>query len=233
MIRCIWMDIDNTILDFDAFVRFAMREGFKKFSLPAFTESMFPVFFEVNDVLWDRIEQGTGTLEDVRKNRWNLIFKRLGISFDGPVFEQYFRETLHECTIPVPGAFESVRALSRRYMLCAASNGPYEQQIYRMEKAGLSSCFSYIFVSEKIGASKPSAAFFDACLKQLEADPGFRDEPLKRDEILMVGDSLSADIDGALEYGLKTCYFDRKGTGPKGRPVDLCISGMEELQQHL
>ena len=233
MIRCIFMDIDNTILDFDAFVEYAMREGFREFGLPAFREDMLPVFHETNTVLWNAIEQGTGTLDDVRANRWNLIFAKLGFKADGPAFEEYFRQTLHETTIPVPGAPQLIRYLSGRYVLCAASNGPYEQQVYRMRKAGLSDYFLKLFISEEIGASKPSAAFFDRCISQLNEDAQFSKQPLHPEEILMLGDSLTADIDGAVGYGLKTCYYDRSAEGTKGRHVDYYVTDLRELTQIL
>ena len=238
----LFIDIDNTILDFDAFVHAAMRDGFEKFALPPFEEWMYDVFCEVNDVLWGRIEQGTGTLEDVRKNRWNLIFDRLGIKADGPVFESYFRAYLHECVIPVDGAFEAIQELSKRYILCAASNGPYEQQVYRLNKAGIDRYFTGIFISEQIGASKPSAAFFSECIRRLEsmrddekspqAGPG-RTGHIRPDEIMMIGDSISADMSGAASFGLKTCFYDHARKGSGGVKTDLVIGSMRELTQVL
>ena len=64
------------------------------------------------------------------------VFAALGIDFDGPVFEKYFRAAIHESAIPVPGAHELLEALRGRYLLAAASNGPYEQQLHRLTGGG-------------------------------------------------------------------------------------------------
>ena len=220
--RCVLIDVDNTILDFDEFVRAAMRDGFRKYHLPEYREEMFGIFVDINDRLWRGIEMGVKTLEDVRRDRWNLIFDRLGIAFDGHVFEEFFRDYLHECAIPVPGVTELIPYLSGRYLLCAASNGPYEQQKYRLGISGMLPYFHHIFISEKVGANKPSARFFDVCLQEIGED-------LQPGEVMMIGDSLTADMDGALEYGMATCFFDRNKTGPQGRKVDYVVTHMGDI----
>lgn len=260
--RVVLIDVDNTVLDFDAFVRSAMQEGFRKYHLPEYREEMFGIFMEINDQLWRGIEKGENTLEDVRRERWARIFRRLDIDFDGQVFENYFRAYLHECSIPVPGAPEVIRYLSDRYLLCAASNGPYEQQEYRLKISGLLEYFHRIFISEQVGASKPSARFFDVCMQELchgklgrgevrrgeacckgsctdaSTDSGSRPgDPkgikLLPEEVMMVGDSLTADMDGAITYGMGTCFFDRKGTGAQGRKVDYIVTHMSEVMEIL
>ena len=126
------------------------------------------------------------------------------------------------------GAFEAVKELSKRYILCAASNGPYEQQIDRLNKAGIAVCFTGIYISERIGASKPSAEFFSECVRLLENDLS-GNARICRDEIMMIGDSISADMEGAINYGLKTCYYDRKKKGTGNLKTDLVIQSMAEL----
>jgi FMN phosphatase YigB (HAD superfamily) len=99
-----------------------------------------------------------------RRIRWNNVFAALGIHFDGPAFEHYFRAALHESAIPVPGAMELLQSLSGRALLCVASNGPYEQQLHRLEIGGMKPYFDYFFISEHAGAAKPAPAFFDYAL---------------------------------------------------------------------
>ena len=81
MIKVVLIDIDNTLLSFTGYVKEAMKEGFSFFGLKPYTEAMFPVFKSINDSLWEQIEQGTRTFEELEKSRWNLIFKELGIDF--------------------------------------------------------------------------------------------------------------------------------------------------------
>ncbi len=83
-----------------------MREGFSFFGLKPYTEDMFPVFKNINDCLWKRLEQGTLTFAELEKCRWDLIFKELEINFDGMTFEEYFREKLYYSAVPEDGAKE-------------------------------------------------------------------------------------------------------------------------------
>lgn len=132
MIQVVLIDIDNTLLSFSGYIKEAMRDGFAQYGLKPYTEAMFPVFERINNSLWEQIEQGTLSFEKLTEIRWNMIFHALGISFDGRIFERYFRDKLFSSAVPEPGAVELLEYLSHRYRLCIASNGPYEQQINRL-----------------------------------------------------------------------------------------------------
>lgn len=207
MIKVVFLDIDNTLLSFSGYVRDAMREGFSRFGLRPYREEMFPVFERINNSLWRQLEQGTLTFEELMKIRWNCIFRELGIDFDGETFEDYFRKKLFDSAIPEQGAQELLNYLAPRYCLCVASNGPYEQQINRLRVGGMYDYFTHFFISERVGAQKPSAAFFDYCFREMrETDfPGLLPE-----ETMIIGDSKSSDISGGIGYGMKTCHY-RKG----------------------
>ena len=156
--KAIFIDIDNTLLDFDEYVRTTMAEGFAHFGLPAYRPEMYHTFTTENNKLWRRIEEGTLTFEELQKIRWSRIFDALGIAFDGPTFEHYFRTAIYDSAIPVPGAVPLLQSLSRHSILCAASNGPYEQQLHRLELGGMKQYFTHFFISQRIGAAKPAAA---------------------------------------------------------------------------
>jgi YjjG family noncanonical pyrimidine nucleotidase len=226
MIRAVFLDIDNTLLDFDAFVKAAMRDGFRKFGLGEYREDMFPVFLRINTEIWQEIEQGRLKFEEMLKIRWNRIFAALGITFDGVRFEDYFREYLFDCAIPVEGAAELLAYLKGKYILCAASNGPYDQQVNRLLRGGMLDCFSKLFISEQIGASKPSSKFFTHCLNELSG--------ITPDEIIMIGDSLSSDMAGAIGMGMKTCYFDKNRSGKTGgMNLDYVVQSLDEIRSFL
>lgn len=208
MLKTIFIDIDNTILSFSEYVKKAMKDGFFKFNLKPYEDWMFDTFNRINDDLWHQIEEGTLTLEELKKIRWNLIFEELGIEYDGPEFEEYFRGELFSSAILEPGAVDMLEYLSKRYVLCAASNGPYDQQINRLKVGGVDKYFSYIFVSSKVGASKPSRGFFDCCFKELNEGEGTIYLP---QEAMIIGDSVNADVIGGKNYGMKTCLYRAQG----------------------
>lgn len=226
MIKAVFLDIDNTLLDFDAYVKDAMKTGFKKYGLPEYREEMFDTFTTENAKLWHRIEEGTLTFNELIKIRWNKIFEALGMSFDGVEFETYFRQFLNQSAIPVKGAINLLKHLEGKYTICAASNGPYDQQINRLKIGNMHQYFSHFFISEKIGASKPAKEFFDYCFGEL-------DKSILPSEIMIIGDSLTSDMEGGISNGLKTCFYDRSGKGAKDKKVDYVVTNLEEIKNIL
>ena len=79
MIKVVFIDIDNTLLSFDGYVKYCMKEGFHQFGLKEYEPYMFDVFTEENNKLWNQLEKGTLTFEHLEEIRWANIFKRLGI----------------------------------------------------------------------------------------------------------------------------------------------------------
>lgn len=197
--KVLLFDIDNTLLDFSAGAMQAMEEIFLEAGLP-YAPEMFTVFQVENDKLW----------------------ARLGLEADGAAMEDAFRVRLHESAVPVPGASDVLAQLHGKHRLCAASNGPYAQQVNRLRRAGMLDAFERLFISGQLGAEKPSGVFFDRCLAQL---PGVRPE-----QCLMIGDSLTADIAGGRAAGMQTCWFDPTDRGAALPPqADWRITRLEEL----
>ncbi|MCH5198315.1 MAG: HAD-IA family hydrolase [Oscillospiraceae bacterium] len=228
MIKVVFFDIDNTLLSFSGYVKEAMKVGFAQFGLKEYTEDMYSVFERINNSLWTQIEQGALSYNELLKIRWNMIFKELNISFDGEVFEKHFKERLFSSAVPEPHAMEILEYLSKGYVLCAASNGPYEQQLNRLKVGKMQDYFTRIFISSKIGAAKPRKQFFDYCFKDLR-ESLFPD--LSPDETIIIGDSVSSDIAGGKAYGLKTClYQPQPAEGPENCCADYVVSDLSDIK---
>lgn len=224
------LDIDGTLLDFDACVKYTMQSGFERYGLPRYEPWMFDVFTEINGGLWKQLERKEISQQELFAVRWARILDALGMDFDGATMEKYFRQNLMSSGIPVEGAGELLSALGSRFELGVASNGPYEQQVNRLSVAGFVDCFTYFFVSQRIGYSKPDARFFDTALAGINQGRTERGKaPVQPDQVLMVGDSLTSDMDGGISYGLRTCYYDPAYGGTQGRQVDLVIHSLKEL----
>ena len=231
MLRAVFLDIDNTLLDFDAFVRDAMTTGFRHFGYPPYDESMFPVFRRVNTALWRELEQGRLSLEALWVVRWGRIFEALGIEGDGPAFEQFFHDRLQTSVVPVEGAMEALEYLSGRYPLYGASNGPHEQQVNRLRLAGMDRFFTDCFTSEGLGIQKPDPEFFRRALAAANRGTAV---PLRPGEVLMLGDSLSSDIAGAAAAGMKSCLYAPGGVPERPEPKpDYIIRRMAEVREIL
>lgn len=225
--KVIFIDIDNTLLSFSEYVKHTMQTGFEHFELKRYEPYMYDIFTEENNKLWHRIEQGTLVFSELEKVRWNIIFARLGIDFDGTVFEKYFRRALYDSAIPMPYADEMLRYLSGKYILCVASNGPYEQQVHRLEVVGMKRYFDYIFISEKLGSSKPSEEFFKRAFAELNSG---REEVIMPADTIIIGDSLTSDIDGGRNYGMKTCFYNVGGVQSDSIKADYVIDELNEVE---
>lgn len=225
MIKIILIDVDNTLLDFNKCAGYAMRAACKKMGVEFF-EGMTAVFHEINNRLWLGIEKGEITKAQLHRNRWRLIFERLGIDCDGVSFEKIFREYLVESAEPVEGAGELLKYLSGKYRVFTASNAFYDQQVSRLTRAGMLEYIEGMFISEKIGYEKPSKEFFDECFLQLGNPP--------KEEVIIIGDSLTADIGGGASYGIKTCWYnpDRKPK-PEDYAIDYTVQRLCDITNFL
>ncbi len=220
MIKAIFIDIDGTLLDFEACVEESMKCGLEENGIE-FKDEMLETFHRINNGLWRDLEQGKLTFEKLLEIRWATVFAELGIDLNGPEFETYFRKRLHESAIPMAGSYEVLDYLSKKYRLFAASNGPHEQQVKRLEKADMLKYFEEVFTSGKIGAEKPSGDFFAYC---------FENHPeLLPDESVMLGDSLTSDMKGGNDFGMETIWLNLNG---KEKPewVDFEIKSLDEVK---
>ena len=231
MIRVVFLDIDDTILSFSGYVKDAMKKGFSEFGLGEYTEDCYRAFEEINNRLWRKIETGELTIDGLRKIRWKLIFGKLGISYEGEEFERWFRKYLFSSAIPMPHAREVIEYLAEKYCVCAASNGPFDQQFNRLRVGGMLDFFDLIFISSDIGAQKPSKEFFDVCFERLR-EYGIND--LLPSEAIIIGDSLSSDMAGGIGYGRKTCFYTRGGEARcERKDIDYIIGDLIELKKIL
>lgn len=231
MLKVILLDIDNTLLSFDEYVKETMKNGFEKFGIGTYEEEMFSVFNQINTGLWESLERGEIDFEELKKKRWNLIFEGLGISADGEAFEKYFRECLFDNAIPEKGAMELLEYLYGKYTLCAASNGPYLQQMNRLRVSGMLPYFSDLFISEEIGSSKPSESFFSTCIKRLNLKSEQEIQPC---EIMIIGDSLTSDMAGGIRFGIQTCFYNPgKKSIPSEMKLSYHVTSLEEIKNIL
>lgn len=111
MIKAVLLDIDNTLLSFDGYVKEALQSGFAHFGLPAYEPHMFDIFELENSKLWRQLEQGKLDFETLKKIRFNNVFQALGFECDGPAFEEYFRASLYDSAILMPHVKEILEFL--------------------------------------------------------------------------------------------------------------------------
>lgn len=223
MVSVILIDIDDTLLDFNLCAKWAMEETAKKMEL-ILPQDTYDYFKKINASLWKQMEKKEITTDGIYCVRWEMVSQAVGIPFDSKEFEGGFLDHLSKSTIQVDGALELLEYLKGKYKIYAASNGPFEQQVQRMKLSGMDHYLSGYFISEKIGHSKPTSEFFDVCYRETHvADVS---------ELMMIGDSLSADIKGANDCGIRTCWFDKEGKGTENA-ADYTVTHLLEIKEFL
>ena len=213
MFNFVFLDADDTLLDFLLTERAAITESFQRFGLSP-TDDLITQYSAII------------TRDRVLIERFEILFARLGADIDPRVFEGTYQALLGQHAFLVEGAVEILAYLRPKYKLYIASNGVAATQDSRFRDAGLTGWFDDIFISERIGHHKPEKAYFDACFARI---PGFR-----HDEAIIVGDSLSSDILGGINAGIATCWFNYRRRAPRDdvRP-DYTVDSLEELKHIL
>lgn len=206
------LDADETLLDFHKAEAQALESAFFIQHLP-YNEDILKLYSTVNKKCWEEFEQGVLTKQQLLIERFRRLFALLPITADAESLRQIYQEELGKGAFLINGAYEVCRKLSLQCSLYIITNGVSAIQYSRLSKSGLDKLVKDIFVSEEIGFQKPQKAYFDEVFRRL-GNPS-------RDKILLVGDSLSADIRGGIDAGIDTCWYNPHG---KEKPADMEIT---------
>ena len=216
MFEFLFLDLDDTILDFHKAERIAIAKTIREFGVEP-TEEILHRYHLINKWHWEQLELGKLTRAEVLENRFGVLFQELGVDADKTLCARVYERKLSQGHWFLPGAEEAVEALSKKYRLFLASNGTASVQKGRMTSANLYRFFEKVFVSQEIGHNKPSLEYFEAAFSRI---PGF-----DKSKCLMVGDSLTSDILGGIRAGIKTCWVN-----PEGLPCREDIRPDYEIQ---
>lgn len=204
-------DADGTLFDYDRAEAHALADTFDQIGYP-FKEEYLSEYRRINGSLWQAFEQGAINQNRLKEERFELLCQVFGLSLDPSVLGQLYLENLGRSTFLIDGAEETVKALANHYSLAIITNGLKDVQRPRIASSSIHSYFPVIVISEEVGAAKPDKKIFDIAFQRMG-------DPL-RDEVLIIGDSLTSDITGALNYGIDSCWFN---PDRQQRPVGLNI----------
>ena len=223
--RTLLFDVDDTLLDFKAAERLALRLLFEEQQIEL-TEEIEAHYKQMNQGLWRAFEEGRIDRDEAVNTRFSLLLKEYGHEVDGALLEQKYRGYLEQGHQLIDGAMEVVRELHGAYDLHIVTNGVSKTQDRRLRDSGLHPMFTSIFVSEDTGYQKPMKEFFDFVFARI---PHFDPQ-----QALIIGDSLSSDMKGGQLAGLDTCWFNPEG---KANETDIVptyeIRTLQELYQLL
>jgi len=220
----IFIDADDTLLDFAK----AQRESFiltMQFYGVPFSEELLMEFININHRYWEKFEEGILSIEEVQRRRFEVLFDNLNICrTNGQFVNRIFQKQLKQQSWLMPNAIQICKYLYPKAIISIITNGVATTQRYRMRHSGLMQYVSHIIISEDIGVSKPNIDFFNIALSISGC--------IDKNQVLIVGDSLSSDILGAKNIGIDSCWYNPMGQQKKeGLYAKYSITDLLELRE--
>ncbi len=223
--KTLLFDADMTLFDFKKAEECALTQTLACHGCPA-NDAVVQRYSAINDELWKALEQGQLEREELVAERFRRLFEELHIKEDAAQFNREYMDTLAELPILLEGAEELCRKLHGQYRLYIITNGSAAVQHRRFRKSTLLPYFDGYFISEETGSQKPQRAYFD----YVRANVPNWDSA----STLVIGDSLTSDIQGAINYGLDSCWLNLEGKAyTLARPCTYEVSSLKQLSELL
>ena len=228
MIKVLLWDIDGTVLNFEKAEFHSMQDAFNKYGLGTFTNEYKEKYTKINTSYWKRLERNEVSKQEVLLGRFRDFFNEVGIEFsDYAAFNLDFQLGLGDHVFFNDSAFELIKNFKQDFRQYAVTNGTYTAQHKKLATSHLNDVLDGVFISDVLKVEKPNRAFFEQVLNTIGS--------YSLDEILIIGDSLTSDIQGGNNIGIKTCFYDPKHTSANldNYRIDYHISDLNELREIL
>ena len=203
-------DIDDTLLDFPRSEKEALCEAFM-LSEVELNEEMITVYQKINYELWKALERGEIERDELMTRRFEDFAKFYGLDIDFLKVANDYLDCLGKKIYFIEGARELLDALYGKIRMYIVTNGLAKVQNSRYKLTGFDKIFDGMFISQEVGANKPDNRFFEYVAEHID---GF-----EKEKTIIVGDSLSSDIAGGINFGIDTCWYSAKGMTPKIQPT--------------
>lgn len=216
------MDADDTIFDFPACEYNALKAALESNGL-VFSEEVFLHFDNINTILWRRFEKAEITRSELRVERFR---KLIGDCFDGfddsALLADNYIEELAKQNVLIDGTLDAIKALSEIYDIYVITNGITSVQKGRFSSSPVTRYINGLFISDEMNVQKPDKAFFELVMSSIP------EKDISR--LLVVGDSLTSDMQGGRNAGIDTCLFDPHDKIKMPHPLcDMKIKDLREL----
>ncbi len=205
--KVIAFDIDDTLVDDGAARKYAISKVTESLGI-SYTDELGNAFIQFDSQYWHDWESGKipipNDIEDwvtyVRSMRFYKFFSDTGIDYDTAVsIYHLYTDAIENCIVPFDGARETLEKLKEKYKLVIATNGIKKLIFKKLEIIQVKDLFSIIVCAEEVGYNKPHKLFFEQLIKEC---------PCNKNEILLVGDSLTSDVLGGMNNSIDTCWFN-------------------------
>ena len=221
----LWFDADGTLFDFAAAEGRALELAFQAAKLD-YAEPYLAAYRAINQQLWAALERHELKPAELPVRRFELLLEALALTASAPEISATYLQELALGAQLMEGAEAVLRALAPTHRFALITNGLKAVQRSRLAHSPIRDYFVDVIISEEIGAAKPHAAFFETAMQRLGHPP-------KR-EVLVIGDSLAADMQGGADFGLDVCWFNPAGLPRPAAPaLTYEIARLPELLDQL
>lgn len=219
-------DLDDTLLDFKESERLSFYSSLQGLGVKTGLDELFKQYQVVNAGLWKMFEHGETTKEHLKVERFRHIFAANQIDVDPNLASTRYLETLPETVVLIDYAVEICAWLSQRGELGIITNGIHYVQTLRIKNSKLAPYISFVSVSEECGFAKPDVRFFEYSAKMAKR--------FSKASTLVVGDRFDADIQGAQNFGVDSCWFNPEGKmAPSEKTSTYEVKHLKELRELL
>lgn len=224
--KVLLFDLDNTLFDFEHAENRALYKTAERFGQIDDYPKFERTYQAVNKPLWSALERGEITSDIIKTERFIQLVEKLNLSIDPMEMSRYYTKKLGEGIEKIPYAEELCANLYKKYKLVVVTNGIQSVQENRLNLSGLHKYFEAVIISETVGVGKPDERIFYEALSQVN----HRD----KSSVLMIGDSLKADIKGAVDAGIDACWVNLKNhPEPEIPTYKFVVHQLAELQEIL
>ena len=215
-------DADETLFDFKKSEKYALNNTMLQFNIEYDEDYHLKIYKEINTAIWKELEEGLITQKKLNLERFRRLSKKLNAEFDEIEFANAYMKHLSNASFLYDDSITLVESLHNDYKFSIITNGLKDVQNNRIGKSIIAKYFEDIVISEEVGVSKPDPKIFGLSLYNMKHTD--------KSTVLMVGDSLSSDIQGGINFGIDTCWFNpNKVINKTGLKPTYEISSLMEL----
>lgn len=198
-------------MDFSSAEDFSIKPIFEMYGI-LLTKDNYNLYSEINLSCWKKYEKGIISKDECVHNRWDMFFHKFGIKVDGSKVNDLYFNRLKNSTFLIPNAINFLKIASSKYRICIITNGVKSVQESRLSQSDILKYIDKVYISEEIGYNKPDKRFFEYVLDDLNVN---------NKECIVIGDSISSDIEGAINSNIDYILFDKdnRNDGFKGNRV--------------
>lgn len=215
------LDADETIFDFKKAEAHSFKQMLECYGVE-YTHERLKEYSAINLSLWKALERGEVTRERLKTLRFERFFDSIGVSdIDCVAVNDCYLTNLSNSTFMLEGAEQFVKELHKHCKIYLATNGLTKAQTGRFSQSAVKDDIDDVFISEQIGYAKPDKAYFEYIFSTL----GVED----RSRVIILGDSLTSDMQGGKNAGITTCLYNPKGERVESTLCDYQITDYKEF----